>query len=267
MAYPFSQDDFITFTIDRIKIIKPEAQVHVMSSDTILIDGRRFNITNLYKIVQSCEEVNYQDVVDSYMGNILSNFAEEFEDMDVDTVLSKLMPRIQPISIFDELRKDNVAHVPFVNDTAIIIVVDFPDMTMSVTSDQLDNLGIDVYEAEEIARNNLLKLRNKPEIIESKCGSLSIIFSERDGYDSSRLLLPSLYDFLYRHLEGNFYVAIPSRDMFIALPEELINFREEVRERIKKDYEKMPHPISTSYFYVTKDGIVGEEPWDERSKQ
>ena len=52
------------------------------------------------------------------------------------------MPRIQPTSIFDHLDREQVAHISYVNDTVIVFVLDMPQMTVSITVEQLIRWGL-----------------------------------------------------------------------------------------------------------------------------
>ena len=77
------------------------------------------------------------------------------------------------------------------------------------------------------------------------------------GYDAARLLLGDLHRRLAAKLGGDFYVATPARDMFVAMslgPDEFVG---RLRERVDDDYTRMPYPISRELFYVTLDGVAG----------
>ncbi|MCA9300226.1 MAG: hypothetical protein KDA28_14230, partial [Phycisphaerales bacterium] len=77
------------------------------------------------------------------------------------------------------------------------------------------------------------------------------------GYDAARLLLSSLFERLAPELDGDFYVATPARDMFVAMSGEPPEFVERLRQRVAQDYERLPYPISSDLFYVTRDGVAG----------
>jgi len=61
------------------------------------------------------------------------------------------------------------------------------------------------------------------------------------------------------HLGGDFYVATPSRDMFLALSLNPAEFRERLCERVAEDFKRLPYPICPELFYVTRDGVAGTQ--------
>jgi len=82
-----------------------------------------------------------------------------------------------------------------------------------------------------------------------------MLFQTMDGYDSSRLLLPSLFDRLREYLGGPFAAAIPNRDVLLCFrdDEETID---RLRPQITSDFQRMPHQITDRLLLVTLDGIA-----------
>ena len=118
---------------------------------------------------------------------------------------------------------------------------------------------IAIDEVEEIAMENLEHYSPELEIqfVESKEGGRAAIISEQDGYDAARLLRRGLYRRLAPQLDGDFFVATPARDMFVALSGRPTEFVERVSERVAQDYQRLPYPITSEFFYVTMDGVAG----------
>jgi uncharacterized protein YtpQ (UPF0354 family) len=79
-----------------------------------------------------------------------------------------------------------------------------------------------------------------------------------DGFDATRILLPTLHSRLREHLGSPFVAGIPNRDILLCFRDD-----EETVERLKKqiadDYIKMPHPITDKLLLVTADGIAPRE--------
>ena len=67
------------------------------------------------------------------------------------------MPRIQPVSIFQHLDREQVAHMPFVNETVVVFVIDMPHMTVSITIEQVVRWGLQTDDLDVIARENLAR--------------------------------------------------------------------------------------------------------------
>jgi uncharacterized protein YtpQ (UPF0354 family) len=169
------------------------------------------------------------------------------------------MPRIQPESIFQHLDREQVAHVPWVNGTVIVFVIDLPQMTVSITTEQLVKWGVQSEDLEQIARDNLGRFAPdlSIQIIDSKEGGRAAIVSRQDGYDAARILLNRLYEKLAPELKGDFYVATPARDTFLAMTCDPSDFVDRLRARIETDYRRLPYPITKDLFVVTRDGVAG----------
>jgi uncharacterized protein YtpQ (UPF0354 family) len=179
--------------------------------------------------------------------------------MPLSVAKNRIMPRIQPNEIFEQLDREQVAHTPFVNDTSILYVIDMPRMTVSITIEQMLRWGISVDEVDLIARENLAQYQPelKLQIVEAQDGGRAAIFNMQDGYDAARLLLDTLYLRLAPEFKGNFYVAAPARDMFMAISCGPDVFVEKLQHRIATDYKRLPYPISSDLFLVTQDGVAG----------
>jgi hypothetical protein len=93
--------------------------------------------------------------------------------------------------------------------------------------------------------------------VESKEGGRAAILGQHDGYDAARLMLGGLYQRLAPQLGGDFYVAVPARDMFVAFSRGPEPFVRRLRERVDADYRRLPYPICPDFFFVTRDGVAG----------
>ena len=175
------------------------------------------------------------------------------------------MPRIYGESVFSHLDRNNLAHAPYVNGTIIAFVFDTPALTVSITRNQLKYWNISLDEAEELAKLNLHAYRPELDlqIVQSKEGGTCAIFSEQDGYDASRILLPNLFTKLAPQLGGNFYVGIPARDLFVALSAKPKAMVSRLHKRLISDYNRLPYPITSSLFYITQDGACAADLTDD----
>jgi len=149
--------------------------------------------------------------------------------------------------------------VPFVNDTVVVFVIDMPHMTVSITVEQLVRWGLTPDDLDIIARQNLAQYSPHLEIqfVESAEGGRAAIVAVQDGYDAARLLLDTLHERLAPELHGDFYVATPARDMFLALTVGPNEFVERLAKRVQLDYKRLPYPITHDFFVVTRDGVAG----------
>ncbi len=255
---PREPEAFSEQVVQIIRRYFPEREVQLAGPMDLCLDGRHLGLNNLYRMVQS-EPSRGVDIVEDFLEQLLNT--DEITELPIPFSLAKsiIMPRIQPISIFQQLDVDQVAYSPFVNDTVILYVIDMPKMTVSITLEQVVRWGIDIDVLDRIARENLSSYQPnlKLQVIEGDKGGRAAVFNMQDGYDASRLLLDTLWTKLAPEFNGNFYVATPARDMFMAISCEPDNFVQKIQSRITSDYKRLPYPISSDLFLVTQDGVAG----------
>jgi len=241
-----------------IEQMQPGFQIDRVNAQELLVNGRRLDLENLFRMVAH-EPDRGTDIVEHFLDQLFAGEQMEVSEESLDQVKARIMPRIQPTSIFDHLSQELVAHVPYVNDTVIVFVLDMPHMTVSITTEQVIKWGITIDELEELARDNLDLYAPELEmqVIESAEGGKAVIVAEQDGYDAARLLMGDLHMKLSQQLGPDFYVATPARDMFIALSCEPTSFVDRLRRRVAEDFSRLPYPITQDLFLVTLDGIAG----------
>ncbi len=244
-----------------LRRLQPEYVIELTGPRELIVNGRRLDLENLYRLVNHDPDRG-QEIVEHYLDQLFSGEAGAIANMSFDMLRRRIMPRIQPEAIFNHLCREQVAHVPFVNGTVVVFVIDMPQMTVSVTTEQLIRWGSSPEELDELARANLDSHSQEMnyQVITSKEGGRAVIVAEQDGYDAARLLLGTLYTKLAPKLGGNFYVATPARDMFVALSPRPDPFVARLRGRVEEDFRRLPYAITSEFFYVTRDGVAGTAP-------
>ncbi len=235
-----------------------DREVELLGPMDLSIGGRHLDLNNLYRMV-ICDPDRGSEVVDDFIGRLLEGDSIAQAPLPLSLARTRIMPRIQPQSIFEHLDREQVAHLPFVNDTVIVYVLDMPRLTVSITIEQIMRWGISVNELDEYARENLSRYAPdlKVQLVDSEDGGRAAIFSAQDGYDAARLLMGSLHGRLAPELKGDFYVAAPARDMFVAMSYEPHGFVDRLRRKVQRDFKRLPYPITTDLFVVTRDGVAG----------
>jgi Protein of unknown function (DUF1444) len=258
---PREPEAFCEHVAALLKRLQPAFSVDMVGPRELVINGRRLDLENLYRMVRH-EPDRGEEIVDHYLNQLFTGDSTELTSMSLDFARARIMPRIQPESIFSHLSKEMVAHVPFVNGTVIVFVIDLPQMTVSITTEQMVRWRLGTDALDEIARQNLDEYSPQLEvqIVESNEGGRAAILSQQDGYDAARLLMTGLYQRLASQMGGDFLVALPARDMFLAISPQPTEFVERIRSRVHHDFRRLPYPISQEYFYVTRDGVAGTMP-------
>ncbi len=257
-SMPREPEAFAEQVVCLLKRLKPELDVSLAGPSELIVNGRRLDLDNLYRLV-STDEPRGVEIVEQYLDHLFDDDSLAAAAMPWQVARNKIMPRIQPVSIFEHLSREMVAHVPYVNETIVVFVIDMPQMTVSVTTEQMLKWGMNAEELDEIARENLRAFTPEFEFrsIDTDEGGHAIILAQQDGYDASRLLLDEFFLQVAPEMDGDFYAACPSRDMLLALSCDPEQFVSRVRSRIDEDFLRLPYPITNKLFYVTRDGIAG----------
>lgn len=257
---PREPEAFAESVAQLLRRMRPEYAVELVGPRELLVNGRRLDLENLFRMVLN-EPDRSSEIVENYLDQLLAGDALHALCMAFEFAKPRIMPRIQPLTIFRHLTRELVAHIPFVNDTVIVFVTDLPHMTVSITTEQMVRWGVSSDDLDEIARENLQQYAPEIDVqlVESKDGGRAAILCEQDGYDAARLLLSNLHERLAPRLGGDFYVATPSRDMFVAMSPGPGQFVDRLKARVLQDFQRLPYPISSELFYVTRDGVAGTE--------
>lgn len=259
-SMPREPEAFAETVAEMLRRLKPELDVNLTGPRELIVNGRRLDLENLYRLVAT-DEPRGVEIVEQYLDHLFDADTFSVAAMPWDLARRRIMPRIQPTTIFQHLSRELVAHVPYVNDTVIVFVIDLPHMTVSVTTEQMIRWGKTPEELDELARENLCEYTPELEFrsMDSQEGGRAMVLSIQDGYDAARLLLDNLFPSLAPHMGGDFLVATPSRDMFLAISPDPDDFVTRVRNRVGHDFSRLPYPITPRLFYVTRDGVAGTE--------
>ncbi len=257
-SMPTEPEAFAELVARLIERMQPGYRIDRVSPKELLVNGRRLDLENLLRMVAH-EPDRGTDIVEHFLDQLFTGETLDVGDTPFETAKARIMPRIQPESIFQHLSRELVAHVPFVNDTVVVFVMDMPHMTVSITTEQVARWGITVEQLDELARENLELYAPEldMQVIESAEGGRAVIVAEQDGYDAARLLLGDLHRKLATRLGKDFYVATPARDMFIAMSCEPDGFVRRLQDRVEEDFSRLPYPITKDLFLVTRDGVAG----------
>jgi uncharacterized protein YtpQ (UPF0354 family) len=255
---PHEPEAFAEQVATLLRRLQPDFAVELTGPRELIVNGRRLDLENLARLVNH-DPGRGTEIVEHYLDQLFSTEASSMSSMPFDLLKARIMPRIQPETIFGHLCREQVAHVPFVNGTVVVFVIDMPQMTVSVTTEQMLKWKVCAEELDDLARANLEACSQNLDlqVVTSKEGGKAIIVAEQDGYDAARLLLGGLHAQLAPRLGGDFLVATPARDMFVAMSARPEPFVRRLAARVIEDYRRLPYPITPEFFYVTRDGVAG----------
>ncbi len=176
-------------------------------------------LNNAYKEYCAAEGETRDRVLRHWVRNwfsLLRDMPEDFEDVRPD-----LLPIVRSRSHFELNQLRSVVetgmpiswpYVPLGEHFGVALVYDLPDAMRSIPQANLDAWGLTLYEALEIARENLATLPAK--FIGPQSGEGVYLSATGDNYDASRILSPELIGQF--HVKGDPVAMIANRDNLIV---------------------------------------------------
>lgn len=257
------EEYFVNLVKSVIAKRNPDLNVQEAGNGGLLINGRRIDIDNLYRICKiDSDTADIEDKIMIFINN-LTNTEISIDDTRWEDVCKSVMPRIQPNTVWNSLDPNMAAHTPWVNDCSIMYVIDYPDMTVSITTDQMRKWKMTEEDFFHIAKDNLEQQTVYEENIRVSRADRTVfmIYQSQDGYDSSRILLDSLWHRASDYLGFQFYACIPSRDVLAMCTMHDNGLIRSWMRKNKATFNDIPYPITPHPFVVTLDGVASYKPW------
>ena len=193
---------------------------------------------------------------DEIIAGLVNDAKERLEagigDASLDQAGKDLMPLLQ--ANFDVRGygfEPAATEVP--GDLSLVFVVDSDDSYTVVTPEDIERWGTTVEEVEERALDNLLEQTNEeakllcePSGNQELCG-----WATSDGYDATRMVVPGLRRQIVREYGGPAVYAVPTNDVFVALPLEIVErgkTEELLRIKAQRDFQTSDNPVSPELF-------------------
>ena len=173
----------------------------------------------------------------------------------------EIKDRILPMIVTDkevEGRHHQTLTQPLVAGLHVAYAIDSDRSIAYIPHPQFAAWGVSRDDVHEVAISNLVARSESmaAQAAQDEEGNITLIlFQTGDGYDASRVLLPTLHERLREHLGSPFAAAIPNRDILLCFrnDEETIG---RVKGQVEEDYRKMPHQVSDKLLLVTADGLA-----------
>lgn len=212
-------------------------------------DGAYFNLHNAFRDYQNADKPNRSAVLDGYVATLLRSrdkSVSTFED-----VRPHLRPIVRSLTMLEEVRlhhvrregKDSpydVVHRPLGKDCVILLAIDNPESTSTLTKGPQEHWGVTMDEALAIAINNL---REATQDAFEEIAPGVYIGRWADGYDISRALLP---DVLQRApVKGRPVFMTPTNDVLLVAGD--------------KDEQALRQMVELSFEAVEKGRVVSSQ--------
>ena len=269
-----TREKFAQTVIERVRGRFPLIKIgRARQPFSLRVNGQVASLENLYRISQLKPE-DLQHQIERWAVELL-RVSEGAPDRDasLEEVGDRLLPMVlacnepaDPTStaapsvsgVGPDGRLDHLVTQPLVPGLCVGYVIDGDRTIAYVSQDALKRWDADVDRLHEKAMENLVARSDamQAHAAQDETGEINLIlFQTLDGFDASRLLLPTLHERLREHLGSPFIAAIPNRDILLCFrndPETV----DSLRNQIRTDFHTMPHQVTEKLLLVTADGIA-----------
>jgi len=172
----------------------------------------------------------------------------------------QLKERILPMVLPEDAGRahDDTLSQPLVEGLRVAYAIDSDRTIAYIPQSQFEEWNVTADDLHANAIDNLVSRSESmvASAAQDESGRVSLIlFQTGDGYDASRLLLPTLHERLKEHLGSPFAAAIPTRDILLCFRNDAETIAR-VKEQVAEDYLRMPHQVTDRLLLVTPDGIA-----------
>lgn len=172
----------------------------------------------------------------------------------------ELKERIYPMILGDRADESHrgIVSEPLVDGLSIAYAIDSDRTIAYIPQAHFEKWQMTPDDLHDVAIENLVKRSESmaAHAAQDDDGKINLIlFQTMDGYDASRILLPTLHDRLREHLGSPFAAGIPNRDILLCFRNDDETVAR-LKEQIADDYRKMPHQVTDKLLLVTADGIA-----------
>ena len=173
-----------------------------------------------------------------------------------EEVKDRILPMILSGNIEDG--PAGVVAQPLVEGLLVAYAIDNDRTIAYIPRARFDAWGISLEDLHKTAIDNLVARSEaiSAHAAQDENGSVNLIlFQTMDGYDASRILLPTLHDRLKEHLGSPFAAGIPNRDILLCFRDEAESV-DRLQKQITEDFHRMPHQVTDRLLLITPDGIA-----------
>ena len=253
-----SREQFVEQVIELIRKRFPLVKIARSNEPfSLRLNGKVVALENLYRsVMQKVDATTH--IVERWAVEWL-RAAEGTPDRNAsyDELADRIMPVLVTSDYFDSAKGAAVGQ-QVVEGLHVAYVIDGDRTIAHIHEAQFKKWNMSLEDLHEKAIENLV---NKSQTLAADAaqdeeGNVNLIlFQLGDGYDSSRLLLPTLHERLRGHLGTPFLAAIPNRDILICIRNDS-QILGSVRTQIAQDFRTMPRQITEKLFIVTPDGLA-----------
>lgn len=252
-----TREQFAQQVIDIVRAKFPLAKIaRAEQTFSMRVNGHVASLENLYRYTQLRPEHLREDVERWAVEILRAAEGMPSENASFEQLKERILPMVLPEASLDP-DVTMVVNQPLITGLRVAYTVDSDNTFSYISQPALDRWKLSIDELHEIALENLVA---RSEAINAHAaqddeGIYLILFQTLDGYDATRLLLPTLHARLREHLGSPFAAGIPNRDILLCFRND-DDTVQKLREQIRQDFDRMPHQVTDKLVLVTADGIA-----------
>ncbi len=252
-----SREQFITELVEHVRAKFPLVKISPGDQPfSLRVNDQIAGLENIYRVVQLRQQDRLHHI-NRWIVELL-RAAEGTPDRQgtFEELKDRILPMVLPGSATEAY--EGVVVSALVDGLSVAYAID-QDRTISyIPWKRFQTWGLTPEALHELAIANLV---NRSESLaahaaEDDDGEVNLIlFQTMDGYDASRVLLPTLHERLRGYLGSPFGAAIPNRDILLCFRNEEKTVAR-LRKQVKDDFRQMPHQVTDQLLLITADGIA-----------
>ena len=259
MGEELSRELFTARVVEIVRSRFPLVKVGPGEGFSLTINGSLAPLENLYRGTNLRPD-ELQRHVERWVVELLrAAEGPPDENASYEEVKDRIMPMVLPESALEST--PGVVSQPLIPGLIIAYAIDHDRTISYLPKQKFDEWGIPFEQLHETAMANLTARSEaiSAHAAEDEQGRVNLIlFQTMDGYDASRLLLPTLHDRLREHLGSPFAAGIPNRDILLCFRNDP-ETADRLQKQIEQDYQRMPHQVTDKLVLVTPDGLAPRE--------
>ena len=252
-----SREQFVEQVVSHLRVKFPLVKIAAGDQGfSLRVNGQLAGLENIYRMstLRPADRLHH---IDRWIVELL-RAAEGTPDRtgSFDDVKDRILPMVLPGNAADAYK--GTVNTQLVEGLIVAYAID-QDRTISyIPQERFADWSMTVDDLHELAINNLVARSESlsAHAAEDDDGAVNLIlFQTMDGYDASRILLPTLHERLRGLLGSPFGAAIPNRDLLLCFRNDDATVAR-LKKQVAEDYRSMPHQVTADLLLVTADGIA-----------
>lgn len=225
----------------------------------VIVNGHPYSLESLYRLATLNPEDTKRNIERWVVEILRAEESASEREGSFEEVKERIYPMILPDWASNSHR--HTVTQPLLEGLDIAYAIDSDRTIAYLSQAQFEVWNVSVDDLHEAAISNLVSRSDSmaATAAQDEDGTINlIIFQTCDGYDASRILLPTLHDRLSEHLGSPFAAGIPNRDILLCFRDDAETVSR-IRTQIAEDYARMPHQLTDKLILVTPDGIARKD--------